>query len=104
MDLIPGSGRSPGVGNGNPFLPRKSHIQRSLAGYSPWGWKRVRYNLAAKQPTRQGVTACCADNYLLFVLCPHMVGGEGQVEGRGFGGGGVFPFKGTNPIMRTSPS
>ena len=71
---------------------------------SPWGWKRVRYNLAAKQPTRQGVTACCADNYLLFVLCPHMVGGEGQVEGRGFGGGGVFPFKGTNPIMRTSPS
>ena len=35
---IPGSGRSSGVGNGNPlqyFLPGKSHGQRSLAGYSP---------------------------------------------------------------------
>ena len=31
---IPGSGRSPGEGNGNPvFLPGKSHEQRSLAGY-----------------------------------------------------------------------
>ena len=36
---IPESGRSPGEGNGNPFtpvfLPRESHGQRSLAGYSP---------------------------------------------------------------------
>ena len=31
------------------FLPGKSHGQRSLAGYSPWGHKRVRNNLAAKQ-------------------------------------------------------
>ena len=34
---IPGSGRLPGGGNGNPllyFLPEKSHGQRSLAGYS----------------------------------------------------------------------
>ena len=50
---IPGLGRSPGVGNGIPtgilviptgnptpvFLPRKSHGQRSLAGYSPYGCK-----------------------------------------------------------------
>ena len=38
MDLIPGSGKSPGEG-GNPlpvFLSRESHGQRSLAGYSPW--------------------------------------------------------------------
>ena len=37
----PGSGRSPGGGNGNPFwyLPGESHGQRSLAGYSPWGHK-----------------------------------------------------------------
>jgi len=35
---IPGSGRSPGRGHGNPpvFMPRESHEQRSLAGYSPW--------------------------------------------------------------------
>ena len=50
---IPGSGGSPGEGNGNPLqyseatqqqqqqqpvlLPGKSHGRRSLAGYSPWG-------------------------------------------------------------------
>ena len=41
--LIPRSGRSPGEGNGNPlqFLPRKSHGQRSLAGYSPCGCKEL---------------------------------------------------------------
>ena len=34
--LIPGLGRSPGEGNGNPlvFLPGEFHGQRSLAGYS----------------------------------------------------------------------
>ena len=42
--LIPGSGRSPGRGNGNPllaweipFMPGKFHGQRSLVGHSPWG-------------------------------------------------------------------
>ena len=35
---IPGSGRSHGVGIGNPLqycLPEESHGQRSLKGYSP---------------------------------------------------------------------
>ena len=39
---IPGWGRSPGEGNGNPlqlFLPEEFHGQRSLAGYSLWGHK-----------------------------------------------------------------
>ena len=36
---IPGLGRSPGEGNGNPLLPRKFHGWRSLVGYSPWGRK-----------------------------------------------------------------
>ena len=31
------------------FLPGKSHEQRSLAGYSPWGCKTVRHDLATKQ-------------------------------------------------------
>ena len=31
------------------FLPRKSHTQRSLAGCSPWGHKRVGHDLATKQ-------------------------------------------------------
>ena len=42
MDMIPGSGRSPGEGRGNPTpisLAGKSHGLRSLAGYSPWGPK-----------------------------------------------------------------
>ena len=47
---IPGSGRSPGGANGSPLLclPRESHGQRSLAGYSPWG-HRVGQALATKQ-------------------------------------------------------
>ena len=37
---IPGSGRSPGEGNGIPvFLPGKPHGQRNLVGYRPWGRK-----------------------------------------------------------------
>ena len=39
---IPGSGRSSGVGNGNPLQCSclgNSNGQRSLAGYSPWGHK-----------------------------------------------------------------
>ena len=38
-------GRSPGEGKWQPtpvVLPGKSHGQKSLAGYSPWGCKRVR--------------------------------------------------------------
>ena len=39
---IPGSGRSPREGNGNPLqysCLEKSHGRRSLVGYSPWGRK-----------------------------------------------------------------
>ena len=39
---FPGSGRSPGEGNGNPLqysCLEKSHGWRSLVGYSPWGRK-----------------------------------------------------------------
>ena len=40
---IPGSGRSPGEGNGNlrhcVFLAGKLHGQRSLEDYNPWGLK-----------------------------------------------------------------
>ena len=41
MGLIPGLGRSPGEGNGNPvFLPGEYYGQRSLVGYSPQGYKK----------------------------------------------------------------
>jgi len=36
VGLVPGLGRSPGVGSGN---PGKFHGQRSLGGCSPWGCK-----------------------------------------------------------------
>ena len=43
LGLIPGSGKSPGEGNGwlpTPiFLPEKFHRHKSLAGYSPRGRK-----------------------------------------------------------------
>ena len=44
VDLIPGSGRCPGGGKWQPipkFLHGKFHGQRSLAGYSPWGHKKL---------------------------------------------------------------
>ena len=42
MGLIPGLGRSPGEGSGTPvFLPGKSHGQRNLVSYSPWGRKEL---------------------------------------------------------------
>ena len=39
--LIPGLGKSPREGNGNPlqFLLGELHGQRSLVGYNPWGHK-----------------------------------------------------------------
>ena len=42
MGLIPGSGRSPEAGHGNPLwysCLENPHGQRSLVGYSPWGHK-----------------------------------------------------------------
>ena len=53
----PGLGRSLGEGKWQPTpvaLPGKSHGQRSLVGYSPWGHKRVRNDLVTKQ--QQNVT------------------------------------------------
>ena len=53
--LIPGLGRSPGGGHGNPLqysCLENTHGQRSLVGYSPWGCTRVRHNLVTKQQER----------------------------------------------------
>ena len=51
MSSILGSGRYPGEGKQptSVFLPGKSYGQRSLTGYSPWGGKRVRHDIATKQ-------------------------------------------------------
>ena len=42
--VIPGWGRPAGGGHGSPLQSsclENPHVQRSLAGYSPWGWQRV---------------------------------------------------------------
>ena len=44
LGLIPGLGRSPGGGHGNPLqysCLENPHGQRSLAGYGPWGHKEL---------------------------------------------------------------
>ena len=41
LDLIPGLGRYPGDRNSPVFLPGEFHGQRSLAGYSPWGHRKL---------------------------------------------------------------
>ena len=50
-NLIPGSGRPPGEGNGNPlqYSCLGKPMDRSLLGYSPWGLQRVGHDLATKQ-------------------------------------------------------
>ena len=52
--LIPGSGRTPGGGHGNPFqysCLESPHGQRSLAGYTPWGQKRQRVDTTERLST-----------------------------------------------------
>ena len=60
LGLIPGLGRSPGGGHGNP-LPysclENPCGQRSLKGYSPWGHKELD---TAEQPSTQH--SCFAKN------------------------------------------
>ena len=44
LGSIPGLGRAPGGGHGNPLqytCLENPHGQRSLAGYSPWGRKEL---------------------------------------------------------------
>ena len=52
VDSISGYGRSPGEGNGNALqysCLENPRGQRSLVGFSLWGHKRVRHDLATKQ-------------------------------------------------------
>ena len=70
----PGLGRSPGGGgHGNPLqyscLENPRLPQRSLAGYSPRGHKRVRRNLATKQqPTTSGKLCVLSSEIAEFVI------------------------------------
>ena len=78
MGSILGLGRSPGEGNGNLLQHSclgKSHGRRSLAGYSPWGHKRVRCCLVTKQ--EQNIYTyiymyICIYIYIYTYACMHM--------------------------------
>ena len=65
--LIPGSGRSPGEGNGYPLqlrLPGEFHEQRSLVRYCPWvckesnttGWLRLSVSYVSKDCSNLRIT------------------------------------------------
>ena len=70
LGLIPGSGRCPEVGNGNPlqYFCLKNG-QRSLAGYSPWG-RRVGHEWACEQ-CRDGIEGLDTekDHHILYASC-----------------------------------
>ena len=87
LDLIPGLGGSPGEGYGYPLLifwPGEFHAQRSLAGYSPWGRRRVGHNWVTEKQqlkiqwkinsTIPGYKdEFCADRKLFLIPRPHDV-------------------------------
>ena len=52
------------------FLPGKSHGQRSLVNYSPWGCKRVRYNLVTRQQQPLNIKMVKMVNYN-FTICSY---------------------------------
>ena len=54
VDLIPGLGRSPGGGNGNPLRSSCQEIPRTEepGGLQSTGSQRVKHDLGAKQPQR----------------------------------------------------
>jgi len=68
---VPGSGRSPGEGNGKPtqvLLSGKSHEQRSLVGYSPW-------HLGHKESDTTAATEHACRNFKLVLTdadCPQV--------------------------------
>ena len=51
------------------FSPGESHGQRNLAGYSPWGCKRVRHNLVTKKKKTPKVNHhLCLQQVIIFFL------------------------------------
>ena len=59
LGSVPGLGRSPGEGNGNPLqypCLENPHGQRSLVGYSPWGHKESDTTEATKHNKAQHST------------------------------------------------
>ena len=78
LGSIPGLGRSPGGGHGNPpqySCLRNTHGQGSLVGYSPWGRKES--DMAEQLSTAQHI-----NNYLKckWIKCPNQKTQTGWVD------------------------
>ena len=88
LSSIPGLGRSPGGGHGNPlqysFLEHL-HGQRSLEGYTPWGHKETRLSDEAHrkflltfcrssffQPFDQWYWSCLLGHEYIHIVCFYM--------------------------------
>ena len=52
------------------FLPGEFHVQRSLAGYSPWGSQRVRHDWATNTSTHTDNLLCPFLSWQMFRLLP----------------------------------
>ena len=69
MSLIPGSGRSPGGGHGNPFQYSCLGKSGRLVGYSPWGRKRVKTRLKQLgMKARSGWVVCFSVDWARLLL------------------------------------
>ena len=74
LGLIPGLGRSPGVGYGNPLqysCLENPRGQRSLTGYSTLGHKRVRHNRETKQQHKANILLHCFEKKSLSAILTH---------------------------------
>ena len=79
MSSVPGSGRSPGVRNGNllQYSCLENHGQRNLAGYNPWRRKEsdMTEHTHTHTHTQQTFTFSKADvcvYLLILTLCLHI--------------------------------
>ena len=72
------------------FLPGEFHGQRSLVGYSPWGFKRLGHNLVTKRQQQY--------NYHTFLLLSCFPGSSAGKESTfNVGGLGLIPGLGISP-------
>ena len=74
--LIPGLGRSPGEGNSNPLqcsCLRNSMDGEALAGYNPWGYKRIGCDLVTEQQQQSVLVYSHADALECTVYLPSLI-------------------------------
>ena len=80
LGLIPGSGWSPGEGNGNPlqYSCLENFMDRGVVGYSPWGHKESDMT----ERLMHTVSICCMTQNPKPVHCDSLEGGVGWVGDR----------------------